>query len=338
MNTTSRAVTRAPAGFTLIELLVAIGVISLLIALLLPAVQQAREAALRAQCASQLRQIGLALHNYVDVYGRTPGAIKRWVIDTGTRREHIYRNLSPQAQLLPYLDQSDLWHRIDLREAGDFTYDDPPSSNVNADVMFQPIPVFRCPSEPTSPGVNSYRICTGSSPLHVKRLSETPGVDSGLLGIGTSYAGVRFADVPDGLSTTAAFSERVFGDFDSDIYTPWTDFADVPLHSGTLPDQVAQDCSRTSASPSSHRSYLGATWLITSLQFTQYNHVLTPNSTTPDCANNRGGQAMTARSLHSRGVNLLLLDGSVRFVAGTIDTSVWRAIASMSGGETVGEF
>ena len=332
------------AAFTVIELLVVMGVVSLLASLLLPAVQEARGSARRIECSNRLRQVGAALHQFAATHDdRFPSLIEPY--RKGHHGPSIDFNCSAQTQLLPYLDRGDLWRRFDARENGDLLgYGvQPPGSRFNPSLLHERLTAFECPADTVPPGGTSFRMCWGSKAAYSERKADSlpPGTDAALTGVAASRS-LSLRKISDGLSNTACFSERVVGDGDSQRYDPWRDRAGVEsgntdFVTGTpSPDEMASLCGAVSSQPSAHQSYDGWTWLLTSMHTTVYNHVLAPNSRTPDCA--AGHTAVTARSYHAGGVNLLMCDGAVRFVGESIDLHVWRAIASCHGGEVVGEF
>jgi len=330
-----RAVRRV--GITLVEVLVVLGIVTVLMGLLLPAVQSAREAARRTQCQSNLRQLGVAMHNYIDIHSRIPGIMQQTVIRMSPTAPPLLldRNLSPQAQLLPFLDHAAIAQQINLAETGNGSGDEPPVSSLNAKIMNHSIRVFECPSDTVSQGGLSYRMCAGSTPSwHQERRSNG---DSALKGIAYNYQGLQISRITDGFSNTIAFSERVVGDRDVSRYDPWRDRAIVELGRGSFPSDVAADCERIPIPSTSHHSFDGATWLLTDWRYTLYNHVLPPNSRIPDCGTSFG-KAVAARSYHTSGVNVLFVDGSSRFVHEQIDLELWRALSSIDGDETIPEF
>jgi hypothetical protein len=139
------------------------------------------------------------------------------------------------------------------------------------------------------------------------------------------------------------FSERSVGDQNKSQYTPSRDVVLAVGGNLLLPDDAAQACQLTLPAVTRHASYAGASWLFGGYAHTCYNHVLTPNSRTPDCAaggevSANGPGAFTARSVHSGGVFVLLGDGSARFVSESINQDVWRALSTIDSGETVHDF
>lgn len=328
-----------PAAFTVIELLVVIGVIGLLLALLLPAVQHVRSAALRTDCANRLRQIGIATGNYADLYhGCLPPALVPHYTPGGTA---VWRNLAPHARLLPFLEQGELWSRINVSETGNGALDagqSPPGSDVNAELLATRVNVLECPADAVKPGGTSYRMSMGSSPGYFEFSAETEDEDDARIGVARPR-GCRLQAVTDGLSATACFAERVVGDFNPEVYDPWRDRRGVPQRLVLQPDDMLRACESEAATTDDHRSFDGAAWLLTAYHTTLYNHVLTPNSQIPDCyIRGGGGQAVTARSHHSGGAHVLFVDGAVRLVSQSADRRVWRALGSPHGGETVAEF
>jgi prepilin-type N-terminal cleavage/methylation domain-containing protein len=323
---TAAAPHAARPGFTLIELMVAVGLIGLLLSLLLPAVQQARGAARRAQCASHLRQIGLALHNYADVHRSVPPSIEPFLTFPPPVL-HYKRNLSIHAQLLPYLEQSRVYDRIDLAETGSAAEDEPPGTDLNQHLLQQGIPVFVCPGDDVPAGGTSYRACHGTKPWS---------------GIAQPH-GLRLSAVTDGLSQTVFFSEKISGDRNPLEVTPWRDELLVPGPVDPPPpdpaiiiDMLAASCSIPMSAILGHRSYGGSSWLFSGYSNTYYNHTLTPNSSIPDC--DSIGRAVTARSPHPGGVQVLLGDGSLKWIGNSIDLNLWRALATTRGGEVTAEF
>jgi prepilin-type N-terminal cleavage/methylation domain-containing protein len=212
MNTRVRS-----RGFTLIELLVVIAIIAILISLLLPAVQQAREAARRTQCKNNLKQIGLALHNYEGTHRMLPSNYAQGTVSNAG-------NYSVHAHLLPYMEQANLQGLIDFSirlQIGCCPGDVHPRNVVAAATV---IPFFRCPSDPgpdtfqirsgTTGGAtggtftyasNNYHMNNGTA---VGRLYDARLPTDGILWTNSS---VRFRDITDGLSNTSAFAESVIG-------------------------------------------------------------------------------------------------------------------------------
>ncbi|MFK7777241.1 MAG: DUF1559 domain-containing protein, partial [Gimesia sp.] len=196
-------------GFTLIELLVVIAIIAILIALLLPAVQQAREAARRSTCKNSLKQIGLALHNYLDTHSTFPPGITR-------ANQHPYAGVSGwntgkvlwSAFILPYMDQGPLYNKID------FSMPDPGKNANNADVRSVKLSIYRCPSDPgttgSSIGPSNYTACVGNSPL-----GSVSGGGSSYQNNGTSVfftdSKTKIRDITDGTSNTMMISELLVG-------------------------------------------------------------------------------------------------------------------------------
>ena len=210
-------------GFTLIELLVVIAIIAVLIALLLPAVQSAREAARRSQCVNNLKQIGLAMHNYHDVNGALP--LGR-TLQAGT-----YRPFSQQARILGFMEQSNIYNSLNFSLS---SYD--PSNVTGAATT---VNTFLCPSDVGAPipaglivagfasaGVN-YRANEGTSVAMWYGVDDTANVNNGIViapnGLFHSNNMIRIADIIDGTSNTAAFSEHVLGDFNNAISTDLSD-------------------------------------------------------------------------------------------------------------------
>ncbi|HEY2159245.1 MAG TPA: DUF1559 domain-containing protein [Isosphaeraceae bacterium] len=326
-------------GFTLIELLVVIAIIAILVGLLLPAVQAAREAARRAKCQANLRQLGIGLANYQDAFGVYPfgvggdddKAIAR-TASAGNRRYSLH------AQLLPMIEQSALFHQLNFAVApfDPDTTGDPmvvTGRGPNETAARVTLELFLCPSDPdrmpSRPwGQNNYRSCNGGS--WSGRLGD------GMFGQGSR---IRPADVRDGLSNTAAMSERVRGhddwtrpDFDADLFrlpAPWTEDA-FRDWCATLTDAEAAALPRNPESSNS-----GMNWLEGNMTWTRYNHVVPPGSKT--CVNGLtwNGVAMTANSRHGKTAGLLLGDGSVRSVKDTVTPAVWRALGTIAGGETI---
>jgi type II secretory pathway pseudopilin PulG len=324
--------TRA-TGFTQIELLVVLGIISLLVSLALPAVQRARESARRIDCASRLKQIGLAVLNYADQHGGwLPPAMQSHV--QRPANIHVDRNLAPLARLLPHLDRAPLWQRIDVSETGAGADHEPPSSDLNAPLLSVRVPVFECPSDSVFPGGTSYRMCWGTSPGSHQSAGDRPP-NAARIGVARVY-GLPLHAIADGLDATACFSERVVGDGDPARYDPWRDRAVVTAPAAYQPDEMAAACRFSLSAMQGHRSYDGASWLLSSPRNSLYNHVLTPNSRTPDCEG--GGAAITARSQHFGGVHVLFVGGGVRFVGESVDLTVWRALATPQDGEVIGDF
>ncbi|MBW3541479.1 MAG: DUF1559 domain-containing protein [Planctomycetes bacterium] len=300
-------------GFTLIELLVVIAIIAILIALLLPAVQQAREAARRSSCKNNLKQIGLAMHNYHEAHNCFPFGQG----GTGNR----YSALS---QFLPYLDQAPLYQRIDFhRQVTDAAND--------AARMIE-LTMFRCPSDfnntqPASGGAINYYGNKGSSIFWGSPQQN---------GVFFVSSRVRMADITDGPSNTAAFSERLLTDGSNGIVSP---IADVFLgNSGgdpNTPDEAVSMCYSVDINNLGNQfpMFMGAPWM--NGQHC-YQHVDTPNRRS--CGFFPTKATMPASSRHVGGVHVLLADGHVRFASDSVDRGVWRAVGTRDGGETNTDF
>jgi prepilin-type N-terminal cleavage/methylation domain-containing protein len=338
----------ARRGFTLIELLVVIAIIAVLIALLLPAVQMAREAARRTQCKNNLKQIGLALHNYENTHRVFPfgkGASYPGV--------PVYARWSQHAMILPFLEQTPLYQSIDFNfppetpGMGGVINFMPAHTNptgVNARASRAVIPAFLCPSDSASapsdwPGQNNY---AGNQGGWLCDRSDSPGGPSDLApnekqtGVFYFLSRCRPGDMTDGMSNTAFFSERRRGNGSPD---PKTDLFVIPNQSSL--DATYQTCKGINPLTTTPlTSKWGYSWVMGENCCTQYNHVATPN--TVSCAGQGFSGGMTnmsmqvsASSQHTGGVHVMFGDASNRFVSDNVDLGVWRAIGTRNGGEAV---
>ena len=204
-------------GFTLIELLVVIAIIAVLIALLLPAVQSAREAARRAQCVNNLKQIGLALHNYIGSQGKLPPGI----VTTTSNLPNEYSTWvawSPQSMLLPYLEQQPLYNAANFSWACCWYGDQ--AHATNSTVIFTRIAGFLCPSDGSAgrDNINNYHASLGTG---ITRYNAPDGSTNGIFpvynnsGLSNCYG---MSDVTDGTSNTIAFGEGLVGNGQNNTY------------------------------------------------------------------------------------------------------------------------
>jgi prepilin-type processing-associated H-X9-DG protein len=297
-------------------LLVVIAIIAILIGLLLPAVPKIRESANRMKCSNNLKQLGLALHNFEGVYQSFPQA-----------RNPFPLVHSAASRLLPYVEQDNLQRLVD--------YTTPPTSPTNVQASQTRVPLFVCPSDPAGGQVRG--LPDFGSNYVANNGSGTVGF--GLIATGDglfTQVPVRIADITDGTSNTAAFSESTLGNGNvpasAAVADPRLIVVEVP--GGSDPTPAA--CDSAAGTLSARR---GGKWIDGHYGNTLYNHYYPPNPRTWDCGNGSHNKALsTARSYHAGGVNMLMADGSVRFVRNAIQIETWRALATRAGGEVIGDF
>jgi len=331
-------------AFTLIELLVVIAIIAILVALLLPAVQQAREAARRSQCRNNLKQIGLALHNYMSTFSEM-------MPNAGGSLSGYPNDHSPQARLLAYIEQAGLQDLIDFNIQMGHPASVPLPVEMR-DVADTVVPVLLCPSDP-APEVN---LLTTNTTDDVKYAgtnygaNQSDGTDispdnqihpsnpgNGLFWVG---ANTRIRDVVDGTSNTLAFTESTRGNGTRPASTDPIDPHDA-LTFRTLvtpPSGLPYSQVSTGSGWTHHDGGRFTTWLRATVpEGPIMNGYLTPNSNTPDAVS--GSAKLTAaRSYHKGGVNALFVDGSVHFLSDSIDLGVYRGVWTRDGGEVPGSF
>ncbi len=342
---------RHSPGFTLIELLVVIAIIAVLIALLLPAVQAAREAARRSQCVNNCKQLGLAPHNYEQAMGSLPWGL-------GPNNWNDWGSLP---MLLPNMEQNALFNSINFANTGNSIHTGnngttslPFASGAgfqNTTVFLVTLNVFQCPSDSdrlsTLMGHNSYYGNAGSTP---GSLYNTTPLD-GLFGYILNAPIVKFANITDGLSNTAAFSERVKGvgienHLQVDGSNPTSSVWNLAQPSVTTsPQPYASSCMAIQKSGSLTALWgglsavtpdaQGSQWMSGYETFSRYNHVVPPNGNSCGYGTYTGGGAATASSRHAGGVNVLFADGSTRFIKSSINQTPWWALGSRAGGEVI---
>lgn len=328
---------RRRPGFTLIELLVVIAIIGTLVALLLPAAQSAREAARRLQCVNNLKQIGLALHNYHSAWDGFPVGFLYAYQGALAESSPLQYRWSPVAQMAPYLGQPNLYNALNF--AFPIAYKPPaggsafwPYYPANTTAMATQVATLLCPSDgapapATDSGPTSYAFCAGDG----SNGGEATNANGAFI-LGPPQS---VASLTDGTSQTAAASEQLLG-----IAGPYTQATPTPV-----PSPWARAAAHVAVAPLSDGACAaaGAGWLLNkgagwwdgNYLNTLYNHYLTPNAPRPDCVvyHNPGWKA--ARSQHPGGVNLLYCDGHVGFVRDAVDPRAWRAAATRAGGEVV---
>jgi prepilin-type N-terminal cleavage/methylation domain-containing protein/prepilin-type processing-associated H-X9-DG protein len=314
-------------AFTLIELLVVIAIIAILIGLLLPAVQKVREAAGRAKCQNNLKQLGLAMHNYEGANGCFPQG-----------RNAYPKVVSAPARLLAYVEQDNLQKLIDP--------DGTLAAGSQNDLAGQtPVGLFICPSDPAAgrvPGSayygTNYVACNGTGVS-----LDTAGNIASFLKIPDgngifAQTPARVADITDGTSNTAAFSESTIGNGQTPSGGLPTDpkmISLVILEVAGGNDPTPADCDAGNGTWNGRR---GEQWINGHYGNTLYNHFYGPNPAGKwDCGNASHNKGLTAaRSYHTSGVNVLFADGGVRFVNNGVDlATVWRPLGTRNGGEAI---
>jgi prepilin-type N-terminal cleavage/methylation domain-containing protein/prepilin-type processing-associated H-X9-DG protein len=351
-------------GFTLIELLVVIAIIGVLIALLLPAVQAAREAARRSQCINNLKQVGLGLMNYESAVGAFP-----W----GEVPHNYPGRLNVPSCLclmLGQLEQQNLYNAYNFTSgvngAGGWNY--VPLDPLNSTVQSTKVAVFICPSDldrinfssrgSITPGNTNYQSNAGADAFSFLTGTTSPGGPGStniFSGPFPSYSiNVRIGDITDGTSNTIAFSELVkgtgalSGGFDG--VTPSSSFVNVKANASGAsgnpnPQLDNQACVSTGGiTPGNVIAVtagdwpIGAAWWWGRSGQTRYNHVMGPNTFNCDFGGDNSDSdddAITASSHHPGGVNSLFCDGSVRFIKNSISLKSWWALSTKSGGEVL---
>ncbi|MGE3779889.1 MAG: DUF1559 domain-containing protein [Pirellulaceae bacterium] len=362
-------------AFTLVELLVVIAIIGVLVSLLLPAVQSAREAARRMQCSNNLKQFGLALHNYHDTNkafpprrGGTAGGGNR------ARFDGNYDRKSAFIFLLPFLEQSALADQIKAGNVvdsnGNTIHPDGPAGWYN-NARWLPwrtqLSVVLCPSDkpilnPAQQAKNSYAFCIGDSPGATSGNDRWNIATSNNRGMFTGSQRVRtFAHITDGTSNTLATSERVWsgntGTHNANGEDVRTSTVVNITNINITPNVCLAQATGKRFMGVRIKGRFGALWSDGQAERVGFTTVLPPNA--PSCvidtnnnADSQGG-VLNPSSYHPGGVMGLLADGSVRFISETINTGnlgaryvtagpspygVWGALGSIEGGDAVGEF
>ena len=315
-------------GFTLIELLVVIAIIAVLVGLLLPAVQKVREAAARMKCSNNLKQIGLAMHNFHDTNGKFPVA------------SYWYGWGTWAILIEPYMEQGNVYNQYNQAGIGDRAI---PAANTAAwgsEIWTQPatalnaiIPTFQCPSDPTSSQLH----WSGAKGNYVVNLGNTVNFQD-IFGAGSGdYGGVKFQASP----FRVLFPFNGAGMVKSMTIPSITD--------GTSNTLLAAELLKSSSNQDLRGAVLWGwssgfeTWFLPNdpqkdIINTGDGQCVAPLPGIPDCVASDQPTRLAARSAHTGGVNTVLCDGSVHFISNSVTLPVWRSLSSANGGEVVGNY
>jgi prepilin-type N-terminal cleavage/methylation domain-containing protein len=333
---------RRQRGFTLIELLVVIAIIAILIALLLPAVQQAREAARRSQCKNNLKQLGLAMHNYHEAFSMYPKAAME--LFTGSSQD-TYRGFSAFAMLLPYLDQAPVYNQINFNTVTD--------NAPNLALARIYITALVCPSDLRYQSTNAtdaryngtgvnYAVCAGPSLYWGVNVADE-------IGMFNRRVTVRISDILDGTSNVIAAGEQLLPATDANAtlangaYLGTLGSMTNTFATNGMLQTFAGTCTGAATLNSSYN--VNTKWMNGDLGQNIFNTLNTPNAQRPDCLVSCSGcwaataqMVKTSRSRHIGGVHSLLGDGSVRFISDNLDLNTWQRLGGIRDGATIGEF
>jgi prepilin-type N-terminal cleavage/methylation domain-containing protein/prepilin-type processing-associated H-X9-DG protein len=329
--------TQKNRGFTLSELLVVLAIIAVLIGLLLTAMQASRESARRNRCVDNLKQLGLGLHNYHQIKNTFP--IGGACTESATACT-AWNGFSAQSQMLPQMEQQALFNAINFMWLT--------TAAQNTTVYNTKIHTFLCPSDGNAgkTNFNSYAASRGTTSTGLN-----PATTTGLFANLDCY-GLR--DATDGSSNTVAYSEMLVGSTALDYRGNGTNNATVTGYADAWsnPSGVASDlanCSATFASQSpitGIKTNVNQYWLIGSAGFSMFSTIVTPNSTNHrwgQCRNTGGNPTYgpdsshytNASSNHSGGVNVLMADGSCKFIKDSISQKTWWSLGTKANGEVI---
>ena len=358
------SVSKKERGFTLIELLVVIAIIGVLIALLLPAVQAAREAARRSQCTNNLKQLGLGLHNYHSAqncfppgteYGPSNAAANNVCQSGGAD----WSSWGPNAMMLPYLEQQPLFAASNFNfspACGDYGY------TVNSTVYDRVLGVFLCPSDPLMGKSNTCSYFCSQGPSTIGYAVKG---SSGLFAYNFTYT---MADCVDGTSNTIAYSEGIAGgqnagkfrgnaavisvaqfnntNLSGNSMNSAIDFRQGPNAIADLNGAITSCNSYFQTTVGGQGNQHGLRWAAGAMGYSMFNTVIPPNGggkvqwgncrTDGCCAQAQHAHLQVAMSNHSGGVNAMMGDGSVRFIKDSVAQQTWWALGSRAGNESIG--
>jgi prepilin-type processing-associated H-X9-DG protein len=300
-----------------------------LVGLLLPAVQRAREAARRMECANHLKQIGLALHNHEATLRHFPASHwrKTWSVDPTNPAGHF--RWSCLAQLTPYMEQGTVYNSLDLDVplyGGGTLQPQAIPFPKNRVPLAAVVRAFLCPSD-------QFRIVIPERGPSNYVANVGTQADSAI-GNGPFFQNskLHLAEITDGLSNTLAISESLLGAGGPNQTGATGDVR--TLYKGITTDVTAANCA-ASTTLVADRGHL---WADGAYNCGLYNHILPPNSPTMDCVRHSNPAWKAPRSRHPGGVNAVLCDGSVRLISDSITLSTWQAIGTRNGGEVLADF
>ncbi len=329
-------------GFTIIELLVVIAIIAILISLLLPAIQQAREAARRTQCKNHLKQLGLAVHNYASSYRYLPpgASVDLSVTSTGNNG-----SWGVHGRILPLLEQGNLYNNVDLSIAWDF----------QTAIDGLKIPVYACPSDPKSDQARD----PGSGKVTLYPTNYGFNYGTWFVFDTTNGNGGNGAFFPNASLTIAAFTDGTSNTLLASEVKSWQPYTRNGGPSTTTIPSTASEAATITASGGQFKTNTGHTeWPDGRVHHTGFTVTMNPNTHVPytnagteynadynswqEGKNGGAGSPtyaiITSRSHHIGVVNAVLVDGSVRTISENISLDIWRALGTRQNGEVLGEF